>query len=247
MAKHDLTLPAIVLVEPQLGENIGSAARVMANFGLTDLRLVAPRDGWPNAKAEPLSAGAFDGVVSVSVFETVGAAVAQCEAVYATTARPRDMIKPVLGADEAMSAIAARTGQCAILFGGEKSGLSNADVAAANAIITLPVNAGFSSLNLSMAVGVCAYAWGMTVLGQPEAVEPDEPMATHEELEGMQNHLIDALYRAGFFFPENKMELMALNIRAPFARANMTAQEVRTLRGCIKALEHGPRRHRPLE
>jgi hypothetical protein len=107
MAKHDLTLPAIVLVEPQLGENIGSAARVMANFGLTDLRLVAPRDGWPNAKAEPLSAGAFDGVVSVSVFETVGAAVAQCEAVYATTARPRDMIKPVLGADEAMSAIAA--------------------------------------------------------------------------------------------------------------------------------------------
>jgi tRNA/rRNA methyltransferase len=87
----------------------------------------------------------------------------------------------------------------------------------------------------------------MTVLGQPEAVEPDEPMATHEELEGMQNHLIDALYRAGFFFPENKMELMALNIRAPFARANMTAQEVRTLRGCIKALEHGPRRHRPLE
>lgn len=237
--------PIIILVEPQLGENIGSAARVMANFGLSDLRLVKPRDGWPNPAAEPLSAGAFQNQVSVSVFDSASEAAAEAVQLFATTARPRDMVKPVVGAEEAVRQIGANAGRAAILFGGEKSGLANEDIARANAILTLPVNPTFSSLNLSMAVGVIAYAWGSAALGQPDFAEPDEPLATHQELEGMQEHLIEALYRAGFFFPEHKMELMARNIRAPFARAQMTAQEVRTLRGCIKALENGPRRHRP--
>jgi tRNA/rRNA methyltransferase len=237
--------PIIVLVGPQLGENIGSAGRVMANFGLRDLRLVAPRDGWPNPAADPLSAGAFDGPVTVSVFETVSASVAECNQVFATTARPRDMVKPVMDAAGAVVAINALPGRSAILFGGEKSGLSNDDIARAHAILTLPVNPQFSSLNLSMAVGVVAYAFAAANNAAPAFTSPEEPVATHQELEGMQEHLIGALYRAGFFFPEHKQDQMTRNIRAPFARAGLTAQEVRTLRGCIRALEEGPRRHKP--
>src|SRR5690606_17553030 len=144
--------PCFVLVAPQMGENIGAAARVMANFGLSDLRLVAPRDGWPNPAAETMSAGARPDVVKVTVFDTVEQAVADCGLVFATTARPREMEKPVVGAGEAVARIRATPAQAAVLFGAERAGLPNEAVVMADAILSYPVNASFASLNLAQAV-----------------------------------------------------------------------------------------------
>ena len=233
--------PAFILVSPQMGENIGAAARVMANFGLTDLRLVAPRDGWPNPAAETMSAGALPDVVSVRVFETVEEAVADCTFVLATTARPRGMEKPVLGASEAAARIRANPGKAAVLFGAEKSGLPNEAVTLADAILSYPVNPAFSSLNLAQATALAAHAWGEAqATGAPEGFEQalDVP-ATREELVGMMEHFEEELDRAGFFFPDVKKPVMVQNLRNAFTRAGWTAQEVRTFRGAIKALALG--------
>lgn len=234
--------PAIILVSPQLGENIGSAARVMGNFGLFDLRLVAPRDGWPNPAADTMSAGAFEAGVSVRVFDDVEAAVADCVQVLATTARPRDMIKPVLGLSGAVDACGAVAGRTAVLFGAERTGLPNEAVALADAIVSFPVNPAFASLNLGQAVGVFSYGWGESRLcdapsGRNELL-PDPP-ATREELVGMLEHFEEELDRAGFFFPVVKRPVMQLNLRNAFTRAGWTSQEVRTFRGAIKALALG--------
>ncbi len=235
-----MTGPAIILVEPQLGQNIGAAARVMLNFGLTDLRLVAPRDGWPSAEAETLSAGAFAAGVRASIFGRTVDALADLAHVHAATARPRGFEKPVLGPMASAAALqrAGGTGT-GVLFGGESSGLSNEDVSLAGTILTFPVNPAFSSLNLAMAVGVFAQAWGEVSLGTPPAFPPPKPPASREELAGMFGHFEAELERAGYFYPPEKTPVMIRNLRAAFIRADWTSQEVRTFRGAVKALARG--------
>ena len=233
--------PIIILHRPQLGENIGSAARVMLNFGLTELRLVAPRDGWPNPAADTLSAGAFEAGVRVEVFAKVENALADLGTVLATTARPRGMEKPVLTARQAMAEI--RQAQLAgervgILFGAEKSGLPNEAVAMADAIITLPVDRSFSSLNLAQTVAVIAYEWTAEE-GAPAEFEAVSDPASREDLERMFVHFEEELDRAGFFFPPEKTALMTQNLRSAFIRGRWTTQEVRTFRGAVKALAIG--------
>lgn len=240
--------PAVILVEPQMGENVGSAARAMANFGLNDLRLVRPRFRWPSARAEALSVGAFEGpaAVTVSLFEEVPAALADRTYVLAATARPRETRKSVMAPREALDAVraAAAEGAPGVMFGSEQAGLDNDAVALADAIVTYPVNPAFSSLNLAQAVMVFAYEWGA---GEgrpiPEGFKggPEAP-AAREELQGLMAHLEGELEDAGFFWPPIKAEQMKRNLQSTFARARLTSQEVQTLRGAIKAIANGPRR-----
>ena len=240
--------PAVILVNPQMGENIGSAARSMLNFGLTDLRLVAPRDGWPNERAVALAAGALSVVENARLFDTTEAAVADLNYVLSATARRREIELPVLGVSgvgarlRALEAQGTRTG---ILFGAEKSGLSNADVALSDAILTYPVNPAFQSLNLAMAVNSFALLWAQSGEGElPEAFDPElSAVADRADLVRLFEHLEDELEEAGFFYPAAKKALMRQNIRAPLTRAKMTEQEVRTFRGIVKALSKGRGRH----
>ena len=234
--------PIIILHRPQLGENIGSAARVMLNFGLTSLRLVAPRDGWPNPAADPLSAGAFDAGVTVEVFETVEAAIADLGTLLATTARPRGMEKQVVDASGGVDLIQQRGLKTGILFGAENYGLPSEIVGLADAILTYPVNASFASLNLAQAVGVFCASWGASqgAVGRWEGEKAGiEPPAPKEDLIRMFEHLEDELERAGYFYPPDKTPLMKTNIRNAFIRGDWTTQEVRTFRGAIKALALG--------
>ncbi|MGY6626945.1 MAG: RNA methyltransferase [Oceanicaulis sp.] len=232
--------PVFILVSPQLGENIGACARVMGNFAIPELRLVAPRDGWPNPAAQTMAAGS-PVLERAGVFDTLDEAVADCQVLYATTARPRGMVKPVLTGREAMAR--ARTHidsgeRVGVLFGAEKSGLPNDAVTRANAILTLPVDPAFASLNLAMACGVVAHEWRA---GEP-APAPFEALpdrASAAEMEGLYGHLQDELDRAGFFYPPEKTPLMMQNLINIFARGGLSQQEVRTLRGVIKALTIG--------
>lgn len=239
--RRPMNAPCFILVAPQMGENIGAAARVMANFGLTDLRLVAPRDGWPNPAAETMSAGALPDVVTVAVFDAVEQAVADCGLVFATTARPREMEKPVLGASEAIRRIRATSARTAVLFGAERAGLPNEAVALADAILSYPVNRAFASLNLAQAVALLAHAFAEAESSGPPSgfAEALTPPASREELVAMMEHLEQELDRAGFFFPDAKRAPMTLNLRNAFTRAGWTAQEVSTFRGAIKALALG--------
>jgi tRNA/rRNA methyltransferase len=217
-----MTEPAIILVQPQLSENIGTAARAMANFGLGDLRLVTPREGWPSDKAR---------------------------SVYATTARSREVAKAVVGPHEAAAATRARISAgnaVGILFGRERTGLDNEEVSLADEILTLPVNPAFSSLNIAQAVLVVAYEWrlsGMAGAALPFAADL-AAQAPREQLIGMFEHLEAALDDAGFFRPSEKRPHITLAIRAMLQRAGLTEQEVRTLRGMIAALEGRPTRPR---
>ncbi|MGB3455102.1 MAG: RNA methyltransferase [Litorimonas sp.] len=240
------TVPAVILVNPQLGENIGSAARSMLNFGLTDLRLVAPRDGWPNERAVTLAAGALSVIESARIFDTTEEAVADLNYVLSATARRRDIELPVVGVDgvgarlRAMETVGTRTG---ILFGPEQSGLTNADVALSDAILTYPVNPAFQSLNLAMAVNVFSFLYAAGD-GVPDTFEPElSEVAPREDLVRLFDHMEGELEDAGFFYPEAKRELMRHNIRAPLVRARMTEQEVRTFRGIVKALSRGRGAH----
>jgi len=241
-----MTAPCFILVAPQMGENIGAAARVMANFGLSDLRLVTPRDGWPNPAAETMSAGALPDVVRVSVFACVEEAIADCGLVFATTARPREMEKPVVGASEAVARIRATAARAAVLFGAERAGLPNEAVALADAILSYPVNRAFASLNLAQAVALLAhsYAEGEGRGPPPAFANALDAPATRDELIGMMKHFEEELDRAGFFFPEAKRAPMVQNLRNAFTRAGWTSQEVRTFRGAIKALALGRGRAR---
>ena len=176
--------PVIVLVRPQLGQNIGKAARAMLNFGLTEMRLVAPRDGWPNPDAGPAASGADVVLERAQVFDTVAEAIADCSMVFASTVRRRDLVMPVLGPDEMADAIAASPERSAILFGPERSGLETEDVALANAIVTVPINPDFGSLNLAQAVILLAYEWSRrSALAQPPAkeLEPPRRMASSKD------------------------------------------------------------------
>jgi len=232
--------PSIILVNPQLGENIGAAARVMANFGLSELILVEPRDPWPNDKAVSMAAGS-PVLDAAKLVPDVSTAIAPFTRLYATTARPRDMEKPVLTARQAMAEAKAAIGQgekVAILYGAEQSGLPNEAVTAADAIITLPVNREFSSLNLAQAVSVTAYEWTAEE-GAPAEFEPISDLASREDLERMFIHFEEELEQAGFFYPPDKTPLMVQNLRNGFIRGRWTNQEVRTFRGAIKALALG--------
>ncbi len=229
--------PAIVLVRPQLGQNIGKAARAMLNFGLTDLRLVAPRDGWPNPEAGPAASGADIVLERARVYDSLAEATADCAHVYATTVRKRGVTKPVVTPEQAARQIHTEQGGTAILFGPERSGLETDDVAVARTIITVPINPEFGSLNLAQAVILCAYEWSKgETLAQPPATEL-EPPAPQAELDGLIGHLDAMLDDAGFFFPPDRVPTTKRTIRSMLSKPGWNSQEVRTLRGILSALE----------
>ncbi len=238
--------PAVILVKPQMGENIGAAARAMLNFGLTDLRLVAPRDGWPNETARAMASGADTVIDGARVFEATGPAVGELTCVYATTARDRDMVKPVMtpaaaAADmRARHAAGERTG---LLFGGERAGLDNDDVALADVIVTIPVNPAFASLNLAQAVLLLGYEWFKAGDATPAVMlEPGRTVpATRAQVIGFFEHLESALDETGFLWPPEKRPSMVRNLRNMWHRISLTQQDVQTLRGIIVSLM----RHRP--
>lgn len=233
--------PVIILSHPQLGQNIGAAARVVRNFGITEMRLIAPRDGWPNPDATAMAAGAFGKMEPVRVFDTAADAFTDLQYVLAVTARLRDMEKPVFGLSGAMGKInemAAKGARTGLLFGPEASGLDNAEVALCQGILTYDVDAEFSSLNLAQAIGVAVSHWRTLCVSETTETQwqSESPLASSADLDGMMGHLQDELTRARFFYPPEKTELMMQNLRNMFMRADLTHQEVQTFRGVIKAL-----------
>lgn len=244
--------PAIILVEPQLGENIGTAARAMANFGLLDLRLVNPREGWPNEKAVAASSGAPT-IGHVRVFGTVAEAIADLRFVYATTAREREVAKPVVGPHAAavrMRTLAGEGGASGVLFGRERTGLTNEEVSLADAVLTLPVDPMFTSLNVAQSVLVIAYEWRLSGFASEAAslpfLTPDDRAAPKEELIHLFDHLESALEAVNFFRPPEKKPHIVGSLRNMLQRAQLSEQEVRTLRGVLAALERRPTRPRTL-
>jgi len=243
----ETAVPAIVLVEPQLGENIGACARAMLNCGLTDLRLVRPRDGWPNPKAEAMASGATVVLERARVFATTAEACADLSYVLATTARSRDMLKPALtpraAAGELRGRLAAGQG-AGVLFGPERAGLVNEDVTIADAVLSVPLNPAFSSLNLGQAVLLIGYEWYQAADTTPPSVLMDEdaPPATIATREFFLGRLESLLEEAGFFYPDHLGPSMKRNLRTLFTRAGMSDQEVQTLHGALRALSEGPRR-----
>ncbi len=233
--------PVFVLVRPQLAENIGKAARAMLNFGLTEMRLVSPRDGWPNPAAGPAASGADKVLADARVFETVGEAVADCDQVYATTVRKRGVTKPVVTPEQAARQIHAaaqgnKGGRAALLFGPERSGLETDDVALARTILTVPINPEFGSLNLAQAVILVAYEWSKgQLLAQPPAVELDPP-AAQDELDGMIAQLDGLLVAAHFFHPPDRTAVTRRTLRTLLTKPGWSSQEVRTFRGVLSAL-----------
>jgi tRNA/rRNA methyltransferase len=233
--------PAIILVTPQMGENIGAAARAMLNCGLTDLRLVAPRDGWPNIKAERAAVGALELMPPVRVFDTVADSIADLTLVFASTARDRKMVKPIVTARQA--AIEARGhiaagGKVGVLFGPERTGLLSDDVSLANTLITVPLNPDFTSLNLGQAVLLVGYEWFQAGDATPASYMPlgGTVPATKEELNNFFAHLERELDACGFLRNEEARPSMIRNLRNMWQRAELTEQEVRTLHGMIKEL-----------
>lgn len=235
--------PIIVLVRPQLGQNIGKSARAMLNFGLTELRLVAPRDGWPNPDAGPSASGADVVLEQAKVFATAQEAVADCAAVYAATVRRRELVMPVIGPEDMAAAITASPERSAILFGPERSGLETEEVALANAIVTVPINPAFASLNLAQAVILLAYEWSKHgELAQPPAREL-EPLAPHGEVEGLIGQVNDELDAKGYFHPPARTPATKNTLRTIFTKTGWSSREVKAVRGIIRALV-GPSRKR---
>jgi tRNA/rRNA methyltransferase len=243
MADASPATPVIILNAPQLGENIGAAARVMANFGLSQLRLVNPRDGWPNERAWSAASGADWPLNAARVFESVEAAVADLNLLYATTARPRELQLPILTPREAARNLASAIGQglkVGLMFGAERSGLETADISLCQAVVTLPVDDRFKSLNLAQAVAINAYEWRMTVAGEaPAPFLGGPPPADGAAMMGLYEHFERELDEAGFFHPPEKRPSMVQNLRSALGRASFTDQEVRTFRGVVTALSRG--------
>ena len=235
--------PVIVLVRPQLGQNIGKAARAMLNFGLTELRLVAPRDGWPNPDAGPAASGADVVLEKAQVFATTGEAIADCGQVFASTVRRRDLIMPVVGPEAMADAIRGSSGRSAILFGPERSGLESEDVALANAIVTVPINPQFGSLNLAQAVILLAYEWSRReALAQPTLKE-SEPPAPMAELEGLIGQLDGELVAADYFRPPERAAVTRATIRTILTKPRWSSREVKAMRGIVRALSNPNPRH----
>ena len=238
-----MTGPAIILSHPQLGENIGAAARVMLNFGLTDLRLVNPRDGWPNEKANVMAVGAIDILRNARLFERTEDAVADLGLILATTGRDRLMSKRVVTPDDAVAELAAEVKElrpCGVLFGAERTGLTNEEVILSDAILTVPTNPAFMSLNLAQSVAVLAYEWWKHTQEKPDFKVPTKfrrtRLANKEDLIGFFEHIEHELDRTEFLFPPAKREGMVQNLRNMWHRAELTYQEVQTLRGIVRAL-----------
>ena len=234
--------PAFVLVRPQMGENIGAAARAMLNFGLRRMRLVDPRDGWPNSRAVAMASGAAGKVLDhAGVFATLPEAISDCAYVFATTARSRDLTKPVMTPERAMEharALIASGQKVAVLFGPERTGLENPDIVRANAIISIPVNPEFASLNLGQAVLLCAYEWLRQGDDRPAEVLAlaGTELAPAIEVERLGDHYEERLDEAGFFFPATKAEGMKLNLRNLWSRMPLTRADVQTLHGALRQI-----------
>jgi tRNA/rRNA methyltransferase len=235
--------PVVVLVEPQLGENIGAAARAMANFGLSKLRLVKPLQGWPNEKARVMASGADRVLDAATLYDSLEAAIADCNFVLATTARAHDQAKPVLGADEAAAAMAPRVAAgetVALVFGRERIGLENEEVALADAIVTLPVNPAFASLNLAQAVVIVAYEWLKCLSGDLPFTQPEKsPPAPKQQFAAFMDDLERELDKVEFFRPEEKRGTMRVNLRNIFTRMAPSQQDIRTLHGVFMAIAQG--------
>src|SRR6201747_2884641 len=240
----ELAGPIVILVEPQLGENIGMAARAMGNFGLTALRIVNPRDGWPNVHARRAASGADHILDRVELFDTVEQAVADCTLLFATTARAHDQAKPVVAPETAAQEIVAGIkggGTVGILFGRERYGLQNEEVALANRIITFPVNPGFASLNLAQAVLLIGYEWfklsteGALPFAMPERSE----RTSQHQMQAFFDNLVRELDRVEFLRPAEKRETMLVNLRNIFSRMDPTKQDMHTLHGVVMAIAEG--------
>ncbi len=252
--------PAIILVEPQLGDNIGAAARAMANFGLGELRLVCPRDGWPSESARAFAANAAPVIDKALIFQSVEDAIADLHFIMATTARPRGMVKPVASPQTAMAETFARTNarqNCGVLFGKESSGLVNDHVALADWVVMAPVHPRFASINLAQAVLLVGYEWrkqseemqlGRQTAFDGPAREGMPEFASHPAAQADLNGLFDDLEReldaSGFLRPPEKRGAMVRNIRNMIKRMNPTDQDVRTLRGIVASLTRRHERHR---
>jgi tRNA/rRNA methyltransferase len=242
---HELAGPIVILVEPQLGENIGMAARAMGNFGLSRLRIVNPRDGWPNVHAKRAASGADHILDQATLFDTVEQAVADCTLLFATTARAHDQAKPVVApeaaAREIVAQIEAGAGEVGILFGRERYGLQNEEVALANRIVTFPVNPGFASLNLAQAVLLMGYEWfklstaGALPFAMPERSEP----ASQHQMQAFFDNLVRELDKVEFLRPAEKRETMLVNLRNIFTRMDPTKQDMHTLHGVVMAIAEG--------
>ena len=235
------TEPAFVLVRPQMGENVGAAARAMWNFGLSRMRLVDPRDGWPNPRAVAMASGAGRVLDAAQVSPDLLGAVEDCHYVYATTARPRDLTKTVFSPEEAARDMVRRVRQgerVACLFGPERAGLENEDVARASAIITVDLNPEFSSLNLAQCVLLVAYEWRRAmhdVVPVREQMAGTQP-ATALEIDHLARHYEERLTEAGFFFPDHKADSMKLSLRNLWSRMPLTGQDVQTLHGVLRQM-----------
>src|SRR4051794_40495203 len=236
--------PIVILVEPQLGENIGMAARAMGNFALAQLRIVNPRDGWPNIAAQRAAAGADHILSRVDLFDSVEAAVADLDLVFATTARAHDQAKPVVGPEAAareMSRHVASGGRCGILFGRERAGLTNEEVALANRIVTFPVNPGFASLNLAQSVLLMGYEWFKLATADrlPFATPERSERASQHQMQAFFENLVRELDTVEFLRPKEKRETMLVNLRNIFTRMEPTKQDMHTLHGVIMAIAEG--------
>ncbi len=228
--------PAIVLVRPQLGANIGAAARAMLNFGLTDLRLVAPRDGWPNPDAGPSASGADEVLAAARVFDTVAEAIADLTLVYATTLRNRALTRPVMTPAMAAEAISITPTQSGVLFGPERSGLLTEDLVHAHAILTVPVNPAFGSLNLAQAVLLTAYEWFKAADDTPVVLANYDGPAAHAELSRLIDAIDVELTAANYYGIPGRAEVARLTLHNLLTRPAFSEQEVRTLRGVVRAL-----------
>lgn len=245
---HTRLKPAIILVAPQLGLNIGAAARAMMNCGLSDLRIVNPRDGWPNQDARSMAANAVELVDNATLFDNFDAAIADLSYVIATTARQRDMVKPVLDPKRAAEMILGKENlnqKSGIVFGPERSGLENVHIIRSNALLTVPLNTENTSLNLAQAVLLVGYEWFQIQRKADDINEnldgPKEALATRGEIDNLLNRLESALDETGFFGLPDKKPRMVQNIRNIFERDELTTQEVNTLHGIFKALKNAHR------
>ena len=240
--------PAVILVEPQMGENIGMVARAMANFGLAELRLVNPRDGWPNERAQATASKADHIIEATKVYDTLEEAIADLNFVYATTARERDGYKPVRSPVVAAETLRARfkAGEgTGILFGRERWGLTNEEVALADEIVTFPVNPAFASLNIAQAVLLMSYEWmksGMEDLGAVPFQAIEQRPSTKDQLFGLFDQLEEALDARNYFHPAGKKRTMVDNLRAVLSRREFTEQEISVLRGVISSLDRFTRK-----
>lgn len=238
---HTVAQPSIVLVRPQMGENIGAAARAMLNFGLDQMRLVAPRDGWPNPAATAMASGAGRVLDAALVYPTTAEAVGDASFVLATTARNRDLTKDVYSPEAAMTEARARIAageKVALLFGPERAGLENDDIALANAIVTVPVNPEFPSLNLAQCTLLMGYEWRRATIDitARSAELAGTVWATTQEVEALAQHYEDRMHTAGFFFPDHKAQSMKINLRNLWSRMPLTQVDVRMLHGVMRQM-----------